>query len=226
VPTASRLFARQDVDGLNRLYWRSAVWMAMFVLPVVLLAVPFGEPLTTFLFGERYASSAPVLGALVVGIFISLALGPNLDLLAVYARVRFIAWSNVAGIVLVLAISACLVGLGFGPVGAGIASGGCLALLGLWWQVGVARYTEVRPVGGGIVRLLLLSVAACALLAAIHSLVDPPFAADIALVLATWTAIVFLLRGSLEIDDTFPVIGRLPGMSRLFSRPAATAELS
>ena len=39
--------------------------------------------------------------------------------------------------------------------------------------------------------------------------------------IATWAAIVFLLRGSLEIDDTFPVIGRLPGLSRLFSRPAS-----
>ena len=226
VPTASRLFARHDVPGLTRLYWRSAVWMAMFVLPVVLLAVPFGEPLTTFLFGERYASSAPVLGALVVGIFVSLALGPNLDLLAVYARVRFIAWSNVASIVLVLLISVGLVGLGLGPVGAGIASGACLALLGLWWQVGVARFTEVPPVAGGIVRLLLLSVAACAVLAAIHALLDPPFAADVALVLAAWTAIVFLVRDSLEIDDTFPVIGRLPGVSRLFARSAAPAEVS
>jgi O-antigen/teichoic acid export membrane protein len=226
VPSASRLFAQRDTAAMSRLYWRSALWMAAFVLPVVLLAVPFGDPLTTFLFGERYASSAPVLGALVTGIFISLALGPNLDLLAVYARVRFIAWSNVASIVLVLAMSAGLVGFGMGPLGAGIASGACLAVLGLWWQGGVARFTGVPPIGSGVVRLLVLAVAACVALGAVQVLVHPPFAACVALVIVAWSGIILALRGSLEIDDTFPVLGRLPGLSRLASRPEPTVEVS
>ena len=52
------------------------------------------------------AGAAPVLAALVLGLFVSLALGPNLDLLGVYGRVRFVALSNLAIIALTIGGSA------------------------------------------------------------------------------------------------------------------------
>jgi O-antigen/teichoic acid export membrane protein len=215
VPMASRLYAQRDPQGLHRLYWRSALWMTMFVLPVLLLAVPFGESLTVFLFGERYASSAPVLALLVGGIFVSIALGPNLDVLAVYHRVKFIAWSNVASIVLVLALSGVLVGFGAGPVGAAVASGGALALMAFWWQAGVARFTDVGSIAGGLFRIVVLSVLACGGLTLVRIAVDPPFAVAIVCVMLTWSVIFVSVRESLAVDETVPEFGRLPVLRQL-----------
>ena len=227
VPMAARLYAKDDTPALDRLYWRSATWMAMFVLPIVLLTVPFGRGLTVFLFGERYASSAPVLAVLVTGIFISLAMGPNLDLLGVYHRVRFIAWSNVASIAVVLALAGTLVGLGAGSVGAAVASAATMAVIGLWWQVGLRRFTGVRAVAGGVPRMLVLTVLGCLALAAVRIALDPPFAAAIALVAVTWLGILMAVRDGLAVDETFPELLRVPLLSRLLSptvaRPATKA---
>ena len=38
------MFARGDQDGMRGLYWQTAIWMAVFSLPVFLLTGPLAEP--------------------------------------------------------------------------------------------------------------------------------------------------------------------------------------
>ena len=66
-PLAARLFARGDRAGIRELYWRTAAWMAVFSFPVFALTFVCAHELTVALFGERYASSAPVLALLALG---------------------------------------------------------------------------------------------------------------------------------------------------------------
>ena len=60
-PAAARLFARGDKKGINELYWSTAVWIAVFSFPVFALTFPAAGAVTTALFGQQYASSAPIL---------------------------------------------------------------------------------------------------------------------------------------------------------------------
>jgi O-antigen/teichoic acid export membrane protein len=214
VPSASRLHARGDAAGVDRLYWRAALWTSMFSLPVLLVAVPFAEPLTVFLFGERYAGAAPVLAALVLGLFVSLALGPNLDLLGVYGRVRFVALSNLAIIGLTVGGSAALVAAA-GTMGAAVAIGVSLSGASLWWQAALARHTDVRPVEPGLLRFLAVAAAACAALLGVRALADPPFAVAVALALASTLGVLVYTRDQLSFSETFPELARMPGLQRL-----------
>ncbi|HEU5311067.1 MAG TPA: oligosaccharide flippase family protein, partial [Candidatus Eisenbacteria bacterium] len=61
VPLAARMFANEDRPGINALYWRTSMWIAIFTFPVFAFTFSLAEPLTVLLFGERYASSAPLL---------------------------------------------------------------------------------------------------------------------------------------------------------------------
>jgi O-antigen/teichoic acid export membrane protein len=214
VPSAARLHARGDATGLHRLYWRAALWTSMFSLPVLLVAVPFAEPLTVFLFGDRYAGAAPVLAALVLGLFVSLALGPNLDLLGVYGRVRFVALSNLVAIAATIGLAAVLVALE-GTMGAAIAIGASLAAVSLWWQVALARLTDVGPVGPGLLRFLAVTALACAALLGVRALADPPLAVGVVLALACTLGVLVYTREGLSFSETFPELARMPGLQRL-----------
>ena len=65
-PMAARLFARQDHAGINKVYWGTAVWTAILTFPIFALTFSLAEPMTTTLFGERYASVRHIPGAALV----------------------------------------------------------------------------------------------------------------------------------------------------------------
>src|SRR5690606_39650883 len=56
-PAASRLHARDDPEGMNHLYWRSAVWVAVLTFPLFALSFTAAVPITLLLFGERYVAA-------------------------------------------------------------------------------------------------------------------------------------------------------------------------
>jgi O-antigen/teichoic acid export membrane protein len=52
-PALARLLARKDSAGINELYWRTSVWMAVLSFPVFCLTSSLAQPLTLLLYGER-----------------------------------------------------------------------------------------------------------------------------------------------------------------------------
>ena len=45
-PAAARLFARDDREGINTLYWQNAAWMAIFSFPIFALTFSLAGPIT------------------------------------------------------------------------------------------------------------------------------------------------------------------------------------
>ncbi|MGH3035465.1 MAG: oligosaccharide flippase family protein, partial [Gaiellaceae bacterium] len=85
-PLAARMFARNDREGINNLYWQTAIWIAVLSFPVFALTFSLAQPLTETLFGSRYADSATFLTLLSVGYYFNAALGFNGLTLKVYGR--------------------------------------------------------------------------------------------------------------------------------------------
>jgi O-antigen/teichoic acid export membrane protein len=67
VPQASRLYARGDRAAFGELYRRTTLWIAVACFPVLALSVCAAQPLTSLLYGSRYADSALLLSILAVG---------------------------------------------------------------------------------------------------------------------------------------------------------------
>jgi O-antigen/teichoic acid export membrane protein len=216
VPLASRLYARGHVAELDRLYWQTAGWSAVFSFPVFALAFAFATPLTVALFGERYADAGPVLAALVVGHFATAAVGPNGVLLAVYGHVGYLVWTNIAAIVVNIVLSVTLIWW-FGAVGAAIAATGTLLVANTLWQVGLSRRTGVGATGRQYVSLYALMVVLTLALFMIESIVSPPLAVAIVLVTVSSCIVFVYARTQLALAETFPGLLRVPGIGRFLA---------
>ena len=54
-PVAARMFARNDREGINNLYWQTAIWIAVLTFPIFALTFSLAAPVTETLYGSRYA---------------------------------------------------------------------------------------------------------------------------------------------------------------------------
>jgi O-antigen/teichoic acid export membrane protein len=216
VPLASRLYARGEGAELNRLYWQTAAWTAVLSFPVFVLGFAFGTQLAVFLFGERYEDSGTVLAALMVGRFVTAAMGPNGVLLAVYARVRYIVTTNVLAIGANLLLSVALIAA-LGALGAALAASATLVFLNGVRQVGLARRTDVRAADPEYASLYGLIVVLTAALVVIQLAFDPRLVVALILVAVASLALLFSARRQLAVADTFPELSRLPGLGRLLA---------
>lgn len=222
VPLAARLYARDENEQVNRLYWQTAAWTAVFSFPVFALAFIFGEQLATLLFGDRYTSSGAILAALVVGHFFTASTGPNGQLLAVYGKVGYLLWTNLLAVAVNLALVVALIPT-LGALGAALASSATLIVLNVVRQVGLARRTPVRAVDRRYAPVYVVLLSATGILFLIKVVASPPLLLAIPLVMLASVGVLLVVRTRLDISETFPELARIPGLARLLfpagSRP-------
>ncbi|HEY8169614.1 MAG TPA: flippase [Candidatus Limnocylindria bacterium] len=217
-PAAARLFARDDVPGINDLYWRTAAWMAVLTFPIFLLTFSLAEPFTVLLFEERYRDSSVYLAILSLGLYFNVALGFNGLTLKVLGRIRYIVTLNLAAAVVNVALNLLLIPP-LGALGAAIATGTTLIVHNVFKQAGLV----LARVHVFDLRYVLvygrIAVAAAAVLA-IQVLVRPPVVVVVGLAAIATAAVFILNRSVLDITDTFPEVARIPVVGWLVrSRP-------
>src|SRR5690606_38998042 len=133
-PAASRLHARDDPEGMNHLYWRSAVWVAVLTFPLFALSFTAAVPITLLLFGERYVAAAPILSLLAASQFVDAMMGFNAAALRVTGSVRWLVVVNAFGAAVVVGLSILLIP-SLGALGAGVGT-----------AVGYVLYTILKQV--------------------------------------------------------------------------------
>jgi O-antigen/teichoic acid export membrane protein len=217
VPLASRMFAQRDRLGVNDLYWRTSIWIAIFTFPVFALTFSLSEPLTVLLFGARYAPSAPILALLALGYYFNAATGMNGLTLKVFGKVRALVLINVVTVAFSVVLSVILIPK-MGAFGAAVAITASLFVHNTLKQLGLKIGTGVRVFAPRYLRVYAWIVACALGLYAVSTYLSPPIAVMVVLVaLASW----LLLRvnaGMLELESTFPEAMRWPGMKFLLPR--------
>jgi O-antigen/teichoic acid export membrane protein len=214
VPLASRLFARGERAALEDLYWRTTLWIAVACFPVFALGLSAAEPITSVMYGSRYADSALFLTILAVGYYFQSALGFSGLTLMVFGRVRFLTALNVVAMVVNVALNFILIPA-YGALGAAIGTTTTLIAYNAFKQVGLRARTGVRLLVGEAVRPFVGVGLAAAGLLALHPVAKHHAGASVAIAALASVAVIAVTYRSLDLARTFPEVARLPWIRRL-----------
>ncbi len=209
-PLAARLYRRQDWEGIRRLYWRTAIWIAVLSFPIFAATFSLARPLTTTLFGERYAASGVLLALLTFGYYAHAALGPNGMLLNVYRLLRYAVTVNVVALCLNILGNLVLIPR-LGAKGAALATAGTLVIHNLLKQNGLRRARGVRPFDRRGARPYGTIVGGIAILVAVETAWAPPWPVAVAVAAVISLLVLIVNRSALDLAGTFPELRQLPG---------------
>jgi O-antigen/teichoic acid export membrane protein len=208
LPMSARLHARGDHDGVRETYWHSSHFQAVTTFPIMVMTTVFARDTTVFLFKERYASAAPVLLALSVGYYVSIALGFNIYVLQIYGRLKFLVFSNLGVCVLSLALAFAL-SPRYGAIGAAVAGGATMAAQNI-----VNQIVLVRVIGWGgeamrWIRPYLVIALALVPLVALQVLVHPGIVVALVVTAFVSLGVLRLTREDLTLLALFPELKRI-----------------
>jgi O-antigen/teichoic acid export membrane protein len=206
-PLAARMFARKDEQGIDELYWQTAIWIAVFSFPVFALTFSLSEPVTVGLFGARYEESATILALLSLGYYFNAALGFNGLTLKVYGRLKYIVSINIFVAVVNVAANLALIPR-YGALGAAIGTTGTLLLHNVLKQAGLLLGTGVRLWRRRDAAVYAAIVLAAGALFAVQLTLSPPLLVGLALVALASVGVLAAGRHSLRAAETFPELRR------------------
>jgi O-antigen/teichoic acid export membrane protein len=208
-PEAARLFARQDNQGINELYWRSATWIAVITFPIFAASFSLARPLTVLLFEERYASSATVLALLALGDYMNAAMGFNAYTLRVFGKVRYIVAIDLISALAGVLLNVLLIPR-YGAVGAAIGTTAALVLYNLLNHGGLLLGTQIKLFQPRYLRVYASIVLGAAVLLLIDQLFQPGVVAGSLLVALISLLLVVFNWQVMDAGRMFPELHRIP----------------
>ncbi len=215
-PLAARLFARDDFQGINDLYWRTAIWMSILSFPVFALTFGLAKPLTVLLYGERYASSWFLMQLMSFAYYFNAVLGFNGLTLKVLGKVRYVVLINVAAALVNIILALILIPR-YGALGATIGTATSMVVHNILKQAGLRLASGVHIFEWKYASFyLIITVGALGLFLVQFFLgasayIAFPLAGAISLIIFAVT------RHKLDIEGTFPELLKLPLMRRIFA---------
>lgn len=215
-PVVSRLFARQDHQAINTMYWRTAVWVAVLTFPVFVVTFSASGSILHVLYGTKYHDAALVLSLLALAEYANVAFGLNGLTLRLLSDVRYSVTVNIVTAVVAIAANLVLVPR-YGALGAAWATAGTAFLHCALNQIGLARATGVRPFEWRL-SALYAGIAVCAAIVVFGQWMLPERPA-VLLVLAAVASLLLLVSSKrrLMVTETFPEVRRVPLIRLLFA---------
>jgi O-antigen/teichoic acid export membrane protein len=207
VPNAARMYARDDRDGINDLYWRTACWIAVVTFPVFVVSFSLATPVTVLLFGERYADSGSILSILSLGLFVNAVFGFNALTLRVFRQVKTIVTIDMSVIGISVLVNLLLIPK-YGAIGGAVASCSVLIVRNAWYQVALSRARAVKPMDWRFVQVTFSAFAVAAGLFIVQSSLQPPIPASVMLGAVGSLAVLWLNAPVLDVRGTFPELAR------------------
>jgi O-antigen/teichoic acid export membrane protein len=216
MPAMARMFAKRDQDGIDDLYWQSAVWIAVISFPIFLLTFSLAQPLTLLLFGERYAQSGGIMAVLAIGYYFNAALGFNADTLRIYGRLRYTVMVDFVAMLLGLGLNMILIPR-YGAMGAAIGTCGTLVIYNILNHLGLKFATTVDLFQWRYLRVYLSIVLGTLGLATLQSLFALPIYVGVLLAGIISLVVLLINRHVLNIQQTFPELVRFRLVRLLFA---------
>jgi len=217
LPSASRLFAKRDISGINHLFWETSLWMSALAFPIFLATFCFARPLTILLYGLRYAQSAPILAILSIGYFVNVIFAFNTVTLKVLGKIRPMVVLNIVTPLIIVLFNLVLIPH-YGAVGAAIATAAGLIAQSLVRQLILWRVSEGLSLFEKRFASFFFVLSATAVSLYIFQLfASIPIYVGLMLALTFSVLVFWLVRKHLKIANTFPEVHRIPFIGRLLA---------
>jgi O-antigen/teichoic acid export membrane protein len=216
MPSASRLFAEGDLRRLNHHFWQTAVWMGLLEFPIFALTSCFARPVTILLYGQRYASSAPILAILSLGYFVNAIFGFNSVTLKVMGKIRLMVILNIVTPIVMVVLNLLLIPR-FGALGAAIATSAGVILQCLFRQAGLWLGCGIDFFAMRYARFFLMLCCSALGLYCIQAVTPSNVYFAVLMASAASVLVLWLVKKQLRIADTFPEVLRLPLLGRLLA---------
>ena len=216
MPTMARMFARKEQEGIDDLYWQSAVWITVISFPIFLLTFSLAQPLTLLLFGERYAQSGWIMAVLAFGYYFNAALGFNADTLRIYGKLRYTVIVDFIAMFICLALNVILIPR-YGAMGGAIGTCGTLVLYNILNHVGLKFATKINLFQWRYLRVYVSIVAATLSLAILQRLLGLPIYVGVAFAGLFSLIVLMVNRSVLNLEQTFPELWRFRLVRILFA---------
>ena len=207
VPTMARMFARRNQEGIDDLYWQSAVWITVISFPIFLLTFSLAQPLTLLLFGERYAQSGWIMAVLAFGYYFNAALGFNADTLRIYGRLRYTVIVDFVAMLICVALNLILIPR-YGAMGGAIGTCGTLVLYNILNHIGLKFATEINLFQWRYLRVYVSIIVATSSLAILQRFLELPIYVGFALASLLSLMVLLINRNVLDLEQTFPELLR------------------
>jgi O-antigen/teichoic acid export membrane protein len=214
MPAASRLFARGDRDGVADLYWRTAIWMAVFSFPIFALTTSLAAPITVGIYEQRYADSAIYLALLSFAAYVNVALGFNGLTLRVFGFIRYAVVINVIAAIISVALNLLLIPR-YAALGAAVATTIALIVFNLLKQAGLRRGTGISVFDRRYLWVYVTIGLAAAALAVANAVLRPGLILSVILAGVASLGVLWATRRALDVANTFPELLRLPFARRI-----------
>ena len=215
-PAAARLFARNDSEGINRLYWNSAVWIAALSFPIFAATFSLAKPLTIYLYGADYAPSAAILALLSLGYYFDSALGHNGLTLQLLGKIRYSVTVDLLACLASVALHLLLIPR-YGALGAAISTAAAVIFYNILKQIGLRLVAGVSLFDRqyALFYLMLLLAATGLVLVGFFAPLNIYIAAALAVSMSL--LVLVMSKKKLRVAETFPELVRLPLMRMIFA---------
>jgi O-antigen/teichoic acid export membrane protein len=223
MPTMARMHARKDQEGMDHLYWQSAVWITVISFPIFLLTFSLAQPLTLLLFGEKYAQSGSIMAVLAFGYFFNAALGFNADTLRIYGRFRYTVIIDFVSLAVGVALNLILIPK-YGAGGAAIGTCATLVLYNLLNHIGLKFATKINLFDWRYLKVYLSIIVGTVGLAILQKSLVLPIYVGVGLAGIISLFVLLLNRDVLNIEETFPELLRFRLVRVLFVTARPTTE--
>jgi O-antigen/teichoic acid export membrane protein len=208
-PMAARLFARNDREGINALYWKTATWIALISFPLFVVTFSLAEPVTVLLFGDRYAQSGILLALLSFGNYFNAALGFNSYTLRVYGRVKYIVLIDVLSAVINLGLNFVLIPR-YGAVGAAVGTCTTLIIYNIFNHAGLLLGTGINLFERRYVLVYVSILLASFALITFDSIFHANIFISLLVAGVVSLGLLRFNRKTLDVKNTFPELLRMP----------------
>lgn len=208
IPTMSRFVATGDNRGVREMHWQSILWVSVLAFPLFVVTFSLGQPLATFMFGERYSGSGQVLSVLAVAYFIQAITGLHSRALRVHKKTRFIIVADGVAVTVAVASGLFLIPR-YQAVGGALCLLGAVSVHALMNSLVMRRAIGVFPFERRYLRLYVSTASLAVVVWLCHywrSSVWLTFAA------CTIGSLLLLLMHSREmaIEKTLPQLAKFP----------------
>jgi O-antigen/teichoic acid export membrane protein len=214
-PLAARLFAKDDIEGINDLYWQTAIWLGVLSFPIFVLTFSLAKPLTLMLYGARYEQSWFFLQLLSLGYYFNVALGFNGLTLKVLGHVRYVVIINLVAVTINAVLCLLLIPR-FGALGAALATAGSMILHNILKQTGLRLTSGIRILDRQYLSFFLLIAVGALGILLFQFLISSNIFILIPVAAVVSLLVMWLSQEKLQIQETFPEISKLPIIPLIF----------